>query len=1604
MPDQKQIQTPRKRRRWLKWTLAVLIVIILLIALAPTLLSSGPGTQFVLGQVNSRIAGALAMDDLSLGWFGGQSVVGLRLNGTDGETLLTVDRIEAPGLSLWSVLTGGDDFGEITLIAPNAAIRVINEQGETNLQWALTGPVEDQKSKKPRDKKTSAPSSSTLSADMSLVLKLTDGRIRYEPWEQPAVELSTLNAEINAANLRDISAEVAFAVVQDGRRGDFNGRIKLTDLCDARGVLSLDRLRINNAELSMTDLPSVMLAAMLSQNTRLATLFGQRLSGEVKADGQLHDLNAAVQLRGVSTARNGAGRSTEVELLNVNVQVEASDKSLAARTGSQIRLHVADQSWRTLTVDHPQLAQSKLLKPFDMVISLDRLHIPRVDGQLRYADGSIDLPISVSPIAVQSGDEQLGDIALSQVEAQISAGRIGEQLVCNLQANAMQKRGGVESVGLVELRAQLYNVLTREQAFNATGYSADIAAAVRQLPIVVVEQLAGLGGLLEPLLGSQLNAKLAVDWKSQGETADDAGRFELTINTDRLNWSASARQDKNRFVLESFDELALSLPVNWLEQVNKHNAALGSVLAGAALAPGAGATLKLTQLVVPLADHKAGGFDLGEVEIAGRASITNLVLQNHPRFAGVGVKQLTVDLPIAKLGQTIKLNTSGEGVMDGQATTWAGAVTMRNALTDQPKIDLAMTLKDLSVFAIARMAQLDDQLPAFLGERVEQIDITWAPDSANAAVGLFDVKLRSPNAKVVLAGRYDPAAGVGIDPVSRAELTLSPAQIASLQTADSAASLQTLGDLVLVLEVNEAQFAFDKDRHGALDPALSRMDLSIQSPGAAMRSAQAPRGFAIKNIKLIVQSDNLQKKLTLLADADYVLDSDDSSAAAAVGKLSSTTQLANLFNAHNELDSSGWRMETATTITRLPTALVDALAGQDGLLTALAGDTIDQLTLTLPPASNLNESLPWRAEVRSPNLAAQLSGQYAHGRSLAVDPGGRITLQLTPVAFEHLVYANADADADADATTFVALNADASKDAGPRIALTQTATIELKTSALMIALQPTDANAVEQSPTLLFDPAKTRVDVSMACPRLMLDAAISDFAGRVTKQTVELRNLLVAARGENLLQPFNVSVHGDFLTRSTNAPQAEKIGRIASTTAIRGLINPQGALQLAQAVYETDTHLQDTPIAPIDAMLNQKGALFALFGETLSLRLVGPISFSGEAQDVDISLSSGNLAAQKLALTVGDNLSLREDAKITLRVTPEIAELLLKYLNFVLRDAKASEHPITLTIARQVENKKRNIVRPFSFPLAAWSQAQTSEQQNAAIRAISADVDVELGKLQLDTKTNALFIGLADALAGNRRRAAKQADDGTEWVEFTPFHVSVFRGKVRTGEVWMIASDSVMGVQGVSDLITQRLDMFAAISGQSFMGVPGIGKLIREDGLLEIKVRGTIDKAKPEGLELVGNVLKNAGDRVSPLLGALIDDALKQLAPDRIQMDWRHHPVGVLRQRRKNDPNLPPEQSPEQSPAQQPAAEQPKRRRDEKPADPLEKLFGDVLREAIGDKEKQKQPKQATPEKQPRQKEEDPFGQLFGEIIREAVGQQPNNQPQEKKPKKKDNP
>lgn len=468
----------RPLRKLLLRSLLVLVLLgVLLIALMPMLLSTGPGTRWLVSILNSRTPGELAVDDLQLSWFGGQSATGVRYDDPAKGMQATIVSIDAGGIGLFDLLTGSRRLGQVALQDIDLIITPVKNGMQPTAEQVAA------------DLANRAPFS--LPANLSGPLSITDLTATYLSANREPIRLTIDQDEVRVPDLRDITFELDSVV----RQGDKQGRVSLKgevlNLFDPEGVVQSHQAAYD-VTFNVEDVPTEAFDQVVSGMGRtrpgmlLALLGGGDLVAEASVKGTIDQLESKLTI--------------ETAKLNVGLNQRAEDGKLIASRDSYARLDLDDAGFKALFPD----SGLTLHKPTVIHLASIAMALPIVDNAVDWemASASLLLRADDNLAVVDERGEVLGinDLKIFGVSESI-ADKLSFKLTTDLTAVTSKSEVTREPV-IVDLVIREPLQSTRQIDFFSEA-----------LPIQLADALAGQNGRVVLWLGKTLELQADVKGK-----------------------------------------------------------------------------------------------------------------------------------------------------------------------------------------------------------------------------------------------------------------------------------------------------------------------------------------------------------------------------------------------------------------------------------------------------------------------------------------------------------------------------------------------------------------------------------------------------------------------------------------------------------------------------------------------------------------------------------------------------------------------------------------------------------------------------------------------------------------------------------------------------------------------------------------------------------------------------------------------------------------------------------------------------------------------------------------------------------------------------------
>ncbi|MBL4700056.1 MAG: hypothetical protein JKX85_02260 [Phycisphaeraceae bacterium] len=477
-------------------------------------------------------------------------------------------------------------------------------------------------------------------------------------------------------------------------------------------------------------------------------------------------------------------------------------------------------------------------------------------------------------------------------------------------------------------------------------------------------------------------------------------------------------------------------------------------------------------------------------------------------------------------------------------------------------------------------------------------------------------------------------------------------------------------------------------------------------------------------------------------------------------------------------------------MTNVPVALVDSLAGLQGKLYALLGQRLDSISLdtTGPLDKDMQVSIKAKSEMLNMVIGAQVTPD-----AVTVESGSDIKLKITPASLNAVM---------------VAMN--------PKLN---------KTPALWELTSPAVLNfSVDKAflPIAAASLSETQI-------RLTFTSTDLDFVQRELKTPLKVSGLKMNLDAPKLSSPITVALTANMFSKDAQGKVSKS--PFISKTVITNLINKQGEIDAINAVVKTHTVIPKLPVALIDELTQQDGKLAGIIGPTAEIKAVG-----GYPGDLDLSVK-GEFASLVLPATIDANrtLTLRKDAVVMLGVTPQTAKTLLKYGNPILIDATSSREPVKVTV----------YAKGFSMPLADFDLKKASAEMAVELGTITlsdswlfSSISEGLGKLDramnISQKQEAKFSKLMLSM----HEGVTKTND--LWLQID--NVSLF-GKSRLDTL-------TLGTQGSVDLNASTVNMGLALPAQTLYSFgKTLRKYIKPETIFEMPLNGPLDNVQLNGLD-----------------------------------------------------------------------------------------------------------------------------------------------------------
>ncbi len=798
-------------RAWPRWTLMILaaLVVLLLVAVAllPTLLSTQAGKRAILANLNGRIAGSVDAEAMRLTWFRGQSVTELRLFDPAGQQVLHAPRVEAPDLRLLGVAMGSQRIGRVHVDVAEA--RLTQQRDEpTNLQRALE-PVEP-------PEPDVEPEPMRLDADANVQLRVRAERVSYEAPDVEPIELTDLHVNLDVLRLDDIALRVEGELTHGQRTGGIDIDLRLTDAFTEVGELQLEAAQLaGHARLDA--FPLALADGLMRMDNRLVALLGETLDADFTADGRVDDLTASL------TARS--------ERFSAEMGIASEPEGLRARPDSRMTLELTPAAFAALAGEGQ--APAALRQAVTINAELRELFIPRVGVELDLARATLDAAVTVDDVELDVPEHEL--LALRNARLSLTSQALGLRIEGELVGDAQ-----VDDVTEpVRGSLAITNAMLEAEPMH-------VAAELTDLPIVLVDAVAQQQGRLVALVGETLTGRVS----ATHEHAEHRMSFNADVDAPHLTGPlvGSLQMQPRRLTARTPSPMTLTLtPQGYRALVGDE------ALPRLSLAEPTRVELSLHQLAValrdePLEDDEAPAMfamiDPGSFELRATGVVDELRVDDALTRGRYELDRFSIDILAGDLRELLRIDVEAiinellepvRGQAGADAGTLHASATIGELFSDAGRyqgdraaIEADATLESVPSSLLDAVMDLDGTLRAALGPRTSA---AGRLDHRGGVGGSAELSLRADHATAELLARIDEANTLRLreDAVARLLVTpeLSEALLTRLNPFINAEAGEEPVTLTLAADAFAApldDFAFaNVQAAGWLDPGTLRL-------------------------------------------------------------------------------------------------------------------------------------------------------------------------------------------------------------------------------------------------------------------------------------------------------------------------------------------------------------------------------------------------------------------------------------------------------------------------------------------------------------------------------------------------------------------------------------------------------------------------------------------------------------------------------------------------------------------------------------------------------------------------------------------------------------
>ena len=539
-------------------------------------------------------------------------------------------------------------------------------------------------------------------------------------------------------------------------------------------------------------------------------------------------------------------------------------------------------------------------------------------------DLSMQLQVTFGRVTYESPD--LDPVELTEVNAEAIIPNLRDIRV-RFHSNAHQ--GG--EFGRIDADVTMINGFRNGGELSLDTATLRGQAEITLLPVGLIDRITSQRGRLITLLGDQLSASI----RTNGELA--GGTAQIAVRSPNLEVDAAFESDGEylhlasdaRAMLRVTPQTVAAFTASDISDSDTSDTGDAGDEPSATLLEPTRLVLRLSDLALPCTGE---GVTLDGARIAGKLTADDLLIET-PEQGQVALRQAVITARSTSLLDRIDTQLTGIAELAGQSESVAADLVLVDLFQDDAPMQATLRTRSFPVVLADASAGQEGRLVRLLGQTLDaDVDLAQGDDQRMTIRG----RITSSNLTGPFEAMYGPAGDLSLHTPQPLQLVLSPEAFADWTTPQTGEPprVALVESQPIGINVEAFRLTHRADDPSQIDASASRLVATLTIPAATFVDTQTRERVQVEEGAVRVDAPTLEQAIELLADFRLNRPGD-----AEAGQVHSRTQVRHLVSPSGQLQVDQAEISSDTTLTGVPSVLLDSLLRQGGSLAAVLGPT-----------------------------------------------------------------------------------------------------------------------------------------------------------------------------------------------------------------------------------------------------------------------------------------------------------------------------------------------------------------------------------------------------------------------------------------------------------------------------------------------------------------------------------------------------------------------------------------------------------------------------------------------------------------------------------------